>query len=184
MSDVTTTTFELNATTTTFVNNVVRDYGEAVSSMLEDPTAASEIQNALRDTLVKYFSRTGSQVREATKSKPRAPRAPKATGEAAPAPTDASAASSTAAAAEPKRKAPKKKTGTRRMNGYNMFVQETMKTGTFASEMTCKDKMKECGNQWKVLSDEQKAVWSTKAKEHSPVAAAGETASAPVEATA
>jgi hypothetical protein len=72
----------------------------------------------------------------------------------------------------------------KKRNGYNMFVQHTMRNhpeislpqtkdaeGVVVSGLSSKEKMSRCSVEWGKLSVEEKATWATRAQEFSQAAA-------------
>ena len=147
----------VNALADEFVTMCRKDMQDS----FEDADSLDQVSNLARDTFVRFMAIhpvSGGKTKLKTRVSAKASAVPEAT-------------------ATPLKKVRKQKdpSAPRKLSGYNVFVNFTMKNhpdfslpakplkeGDLAG-IPSKERMKRCGSLWKELSDEQRGEWNTKA---------------------
>ena len=200
-----------NSLTTLFVEMCRKDMADS----FDDAESLDQVSNLARGTFEKFLALHPAEFKAKAKPKPRMkasssddsetpkPRRGKAKG------SDADTVSSgklktkkssdtESISSTKKTKKQKDPSAPRKLSGYNMFVNYTMKNHPDfllpakpvnegdAAGVPCKDRMKLCGSMWKGLSDADRHTWNEKAvakNVESGATASTVSSSEPVQAT-
>ena len=159
-----------------FVNDFVSFHTSQLRDTVEDEESLTQLSTLLRDSLVKFMETHKAPARLRAPRAPRAPRVQNTTETTTETTTEsATVQTETTEGRKRKPKVPKTEGKLPKMNGYNLFIQNVMRTHPVISVKQTKneagettglsstEKMKESGSLWKQLSEAEHTEWKNRA---------------------